>query len=303
MENKGILIAARMDKKEAIELARSIFDFLREKGEEVYYETRLSPKFDGYHSKDLNSATNDIIRFVIVIGGDGSVMRVASGLDQQNPPPIFGVNIGSIGFLDETNEIKVYKDLKQVLKGHYIVEEVSKITAYLIKSNSEKTKLKNALNEVLIVSSTHSKVLQVSIKINGVYLNRSYLDGVIISTSTGSTAYNLSAGGAIVFPTLDVLQITSLNAFGRSGLKPIVVPIDSEIEIKLLRPRLNAKVILDGRHFYEQIQPKTRIIVTKADSKFKFIRLSKNLDKSYFKRLKRKIIGTLKVPLEDSPEE
>jgi NAD+ kinase len=303
MENKGILIAARMDKKEAIELARSIFDFLREKGEEVYYETRLSPKFDGYHSKDLNSATQDIIKFVIVIGGDGSVMRVASALDQENPPPIFGVNIGSIGFLDETNEIKVYKDLKKVLKGEYILEEVSKITAYLIKSNSEKTKLKNALNEVLIVSSTHSKVLQVSIKINGVYLNRSYLDGVIICTSTGSTAYNLSAGGAIVFPTLDVLQITSLNAFGRSGLKPIVVPIDSEIEIKLLRPRLNAKVIIDGRHFYEPIQPNTRIIVTKADKSFKFIRLSKNLDKSYFKRLKKKIIGALKVPLQDSPEE
>jgi NAD+ kinase len=303
MENKGILIAARMDKKEAIDLARSIFDFLREKGEDVYYETRLSPKFDGIHSKDLISATHDIIKFVIVIGGDGSVMRVASGLDQDNPPPIFGVNIGSIGFLDETNEIKVYKDLEKVLNGDYILEEVSKITAYLIKSNSEKTKLKNALNEVLIVSSTHSKVLQVSIKINGVYLNRSYLDGVIVSTSTGSTAYNLSAGGAIVFPTLDVLQITSLNAFGRSGLKPIVVPIDSEIEIKLLRPRLNAKVIIDGRHFYEQIQPNTRIIVTRANSSFKFIRLSRDLDKSYFKRLKRKIIGALKVPLQDSPEE
>ncbi|TFG00969.1 MAG: NAD(+)/NADH kinase [Promethearchaeota archaeon] len=303
MDDKGILIAARMDKAEAIELARGIFDFLRERGEKVYYETRLSPKFDGYHSKSIISATNDIIKFIIVIGGDGSVMRVASAVNQENPPPIFGVNIGSIGFLDETNEIKVFKDLEKVLQGDYIIEEVSKITAYLIKSNSEKSKLRNALNEVLIVSSTHSKVLQVSIKINGVYLNRSYLDGVIICTSTGSTAYNLSAGGAIVFPTLDVLQITSLNAFGRSGLKPIVVPIDSEIEIKLLRPRLNAKVIIDGRHFYEQIQPNTRIIVTKANSSFRFIRLSKDLDKSYFKRLKKKIIGALKVPLQDSPEE
>ncbi len=303
MEQKGILITARMDKGEAIELARSIFDFLRKKGEEVYYETRLSPKFDGYQSKDLISATDEIMKFVIVIGGDGSVMRVSHSLPQLNPPPIFGVNIGSIGFLDETNELRVYRDLEKVLKGKYIVEKVSRITAYVIKSNSEKSKLSNALNEVLIVSSTHSKVLQVSIKINGVYLNRSYLDGVIISTSTGSTAYNLSAGGAIVFPTLDVLQITSLNAFGRSGLKPIVVPIDSEIEIKLLRPRLNAKVIIDGRRFYEKIQPKTRIIVTKANCSFKFIRLSKNLDKSYFKRLKRKIIGVLKVPLQDSPEE
>jgi NAD+ kinase len=141
------------------------------------------------------------------------------------------------------------------------------------------------------------------VKINGVFLNRSYLDGVIISTSTGSTAYNLSAGGAIVFPTLDIMQITSLNAYARSGLKPIIVPIDSKIEVKLLRPRLDAKIIIDGQVSIKGITPKTKIRIRKADSHVKFLRLSKTLYTNYFRRLKKKIIGQLRVPIDDSPEE
>jgi len=293
-----------MDKKNAVELARSIFNFLREKGIDVCVETRLSPKFDGLHAKDLSTVTADVIEFVIVVGGDGSIMRVSNSLNQKNPPPILGVNIGSVGFLDETNERKVFKDLEKVINGEYIIEEVAKITAYIVRKNSEELKLSNALNEILIISSKSSKVLQISVKINGVFLNRSYSDGVILSTSTGSTAYNLSAGGAIVFPTLNIIQLTTLNPYARAGLKPIIVPIDSEIEIELLRPRLNAKIIIDGQQEYKEIQPGSIIRIRKADSGFKFIRLSDDLYKNYFKRLKKKIIGIgLKVPLEDSPEE
>ncbi len=304
MTSKGILIATRMDKKKAVELTRSIFNFLRKKNIDVYVETRLSPKFDGLYAKDLSTVTADLIDCVIVVGGDGTIMRVSNSLNQSNPPPILGVNIGSIGFLDETNERKVFKDLEKVINEEYIIEKVAKITAYIAKKNSEELKLSNSLNEILIISSKSSKVLQISVKINGVFLNRSYCDGIILSTSTGSTAYNLSAGGAIVFPNLNIIQLTSLNPFARAGLKPIIVPIDSEIEIELLRPRLNAKIIIDGQQEYKEIQPGSLIRIRKADSEFKFIRLSDDLYKNYFKRLKKKIIGVgLKVPLEDSPEE
>ncbi|TXT67252.1 MAG: NAD kinase [Promethearchaeota archaeon] len=298
-----VLLASRMDKKNAMDLSRNIFNFLRDKGIEVSVETRLSPKFDGLYAKDLSTVVADEIDCVIVVGGDGSIMRVSNSLNQENPPPVLGVNIGSIGFLDETNQKRVFKDLEKVIKGEFIIEEVSKITAYLVKKNSEEIKLGNALNEILIISSKSSKVLQIAVKINGVFLSRSYSDGVIISTSTGSTAYNLSAGGAIVFPTIDIMQLTTLNPFARSGLKPIIVPIDSEIEIELLRPRLNAKIIIDGQKEFKEIQPSSVIKIRKADTKFKFIRLSDDLNHNYFTRLKKKIIGYLKVPLEDSPEE
>ncbi|MEJ2249790.1 MAG: NAD(+)/NADH kinase [Candidatus Lokiarchaeota archaeon] len=303
MENKSVAIASRMDSERAINLSKSIFNFLIERKIPVFLETRLAPKIMPHSATDLSQMTNENTKFVISVGGDGSLLRVVNSLSQKDPPPILGVNIGSVGFMDESNARNIFKDLEKVLNNEYLIEKCSKITPYIIRKNSEKIKLDSALNEILIVSSKSSKVLQVSVTINGVFLNRNYLDGVIISTSIGSTAYNLSAGGAIVFPKLDIMQIATLNAFAGSGLKPIVLPIDSEIEIKLLRPRLNAKIVIDGQKIVRNIQPNTTIVIKKAESCAKFIRLSKNLHKNYFRRLKKKIIGTLRIPIDDSPEE
>ncbi len=299
MEKKPIALACRLDSERAIKLTRRVFEFLVQKGEVVYLETRIAPKIFPHNRMDLSEMTAENIKFIVIIGGDGSILRVAGGLSQRNPPPILGVNVGSIGFLDESNGRMIFKDLTRTLNGEYELEICSKITAYIVK-NSDEIKLNNALNEVLIVSSKSSKVLQVSIRIDGVFLNRSYLDGVIISTSTGSTAYNLSAGGSIVNPNMDIMQITPLNSFAGSGLKPIIVPIDSEIEIQLLRPRLDGKIVIDGQRTIKNLPPNTKIRIRKANSQNKFIRFSR----SYYTRLRKKIIGTIRrVPLDDSPEE
>jgi len=302
MEKKAISLACRMDSERAIKLTKRIFEFLVKKGEIVNLETRIAPKIFPHNGKDLNDMTNEDTKFVISTGGDGTILRVANGLPQNNPPPILGVNIGSLGFLDESNERNVFNDINKILNGEFILEKCSKIRAYLIK-DSDEYRLDNALNEVLIVSSKSSKVLLVSIKIDGVFLNRSYLDGVIVSTSVGSTAYNLSAGGAIVNSTLELMQLTPLNSFARSGLKPIVLSKESEIEIQLLRSRLDAKIVIDGQRTFKKIQPNSIIKIRKANSYTTFIRLSKNLSDNYYRRLRKKIIGTIRVPLDDSPEE
>ncbi len=302
MEKKVVSLACRMDSERAINLTKRLFDYLVKKGEIVQLETRIAPKILPHNGMDLKEMTAENTKFIISVGGDGTILRVASGLSQRNAPPILGVNIGSIGFLDETNERNVFNDINRVLKSEYIIEKCSKLAPYVIKA-SEEIKLNNALNEVLIVSSKSSKVLLTSVKIDGCFLNRSYLDGIIISTSVGSTGYNLSAGGSIVKPTMDIMQITPLNSFARSGLKPIVLPIDSEVEIQLLRPRLSAKIIIDGQRTFKNIQPNTIIKVRKANSHTKFIRLSRSISDNYIRRLRKKIIGTIKVPRDDSPEE
>jgi len=246
MEKKPIALACRLDSERAIKLTRRIFEFLVQKGEIVYLETRIAPKIFPHNRMDLGEMTAENIKFIVIVGGDGSILRVANGLSQQNPPPILGVNVGSIGFLDESNRRMIFRDLSRVINGEYTLEVCSKLTAYIVKSSGE-IKLSNALNEVLIISSKSSKVLQISIRIDGIFLNRSYLDGIIVSTPTGSTAYNLSAGGAIINPNMESMQITPLNSFAGAGLKPMIVPIDSEIEIQLLRPRLDAKIVIDGQ--------------------------------------------------------
>ncbi len=298
MQKKSIALACRMDSENAIKLTKEIFEFLVKKGEVVYLETRIAPKIFPHNGRDLIEMNWENTKFIVSVGGDGTILRVSGGLSQDDPPPILGVNIGSIGFLDESNDKIVFKDLSKALNGDYTIEKCSKLTAYLVR-NTDEIKLNNALNEILIVSSKSSKILQVSVTINGIYLNRSYLDGVIISTPIGSTAYNLSAGGAIVSPKLEIMQLTPLNSFARSGLRPIVLPIDTEIEITLLRPRLNAKIVIDGQNTIKKIPPNSKIIIRKANTQAKFIRFGAN----YFNRLRKKIIGTLKIPLEDSPEE
>jgi len=298
MEKKTIALACRMDSERAIKLTKRIFELLVKKGEVIYLETRIAPKIFPHNGRDLNEMTAENTKFLVSIGGDGTLLRVSGGLSQNNPPPILGVNVGSVGFLDESNDRTIFKDINLVLNGEYSIEKCSKIAPYIVK-NGEEIKLRNALNEVLVVSSKSSKVLQTSIKINGIFINRSYLDGVIVSTSIGSTAYNLSAGGAIVSPKLEIMQLTPLNSFAGFGVRPIVLPIDSEIEITLIRPRLNAKIIIDGQQTIKKIQPNTKIIVRKANSQAKFIRFND----SYFKRLRKKIIGGIRVPLDDSPEE
>ncbi|MGV9171131.1 MAG: NAD(+)/NADH kinase [Promethearchaeia archaeon] len=304
MVKKAIAIASRMDSEGALKLAKKTFKHLIKKGEVVYLETRIAPKIFPHNGMDLAQMSASEIKFLISFGGDGSILRVAQGLTHQDPPPILGVNVGSVGFLDESMDTKIFDDIEKLLNEQYVIEKCSQITPYLFNKEGKKIKLNSALNEVLIVSSKHSKVLQISVKINGVFLNRSYLDGVIISTAIGSTAYNLSAGGAIVSPDLDVIQITPLNSYARSGLKPIVLPLDSEIEIKLLRPRLSGKIVIDGQEVIRDIPPNSRIFIRGSGKSIKFIRFKDNGPRSsYFTRLRKKIIGTVNIPLDDSPEE
>ena len=302
MDKIAISLACRMDSERAINLTKKIFDYLVKKGEVVQLETRIAPKIFPHNGMDLNEMNSQNTKFIVSIGGDGTVLRVANSLPQLDPPPILGVNIGSLGFLDESNERTIFRDLNKAIKGEFILEKCAKIAPYILKNNGE-YKLDNALNEVLVISSKSTKVLLVSIKVDGVFLNRSYLDGVIVSTSTGSTAYNLSAGGSIVKSSLDIMQITPLNSFARSGLKPMVLPYESEVEIKLLRHRLDADIVIDGQKSIRNVSPNTIIKIRKADAYSYFIRFSRSLSDNYFRRLRKKIIGTIRVPLDDSPEE
>jgi len=302
MDRKGIAIACRMDSERALKLAKKIFELLVKKGEIVYLETRIAPKIFPPSAKNLDEMSDKEVKFVISVGGDGTILRVAHSLPQNDSPPILGVNIGSIGFLDESHERTIFSDLDKVFAGEYMLEECYKLDSYIVKGDEE-IKLASALNEILVVSSKNSKVLQVSININGSFVNRSYLDGVIISTPTGSTAYNLSAGGSIISPNTQIMEITPLNSFARSGLKPIILPLDSLVEIKLLRPRLTSKIIIDGQQTIKRIQPNTIVRVCKSNSVTRLIRFTNNLYENYFKRLRMKIIGTVRTPIDDSPEE
>ncbi len=164
-------------------------------------------------------------------------------------------------------------------------------------SPNSNIQLDEAINEVLLISAKQSKVMQISVKVNGEFLSNAYLDGLILSTPTGSTAYAFSAGGAILAPIIEVIQLVPINPYARSGLVPMVFPKDSEFEITLLRAHLNGTLIIDGRRVITKIYPKNKIRVKMSKESFKLIRLSSNISKSYFSRLREKILPRIPLPL------
>ena len=219
-DTRGVGIACRLDSPQAIEVVQLITDYLSQKNEKIFYETRIASKFIPHYRKNLDEMTNENTKFILSVGGDGTILRLAQSLPRRNPPPILGVNLGSVGFLDETEKESLQTDLDKVFTGKYVLNKCSRLCTFV-----ENQRLNDALNEVLILSSKPSKVLYVNINIDGSHFTQSYLDGLIVATNTGSTAYALSAGGMLIDPRIDCFEIVPLNPFvGTGQFRPLLVP-------------------------------------------------------------------------------
>jgi len=297
-DHRGIGIACRLDSPEAIKVVQFLTDYLLGKKEKIWYETRISSKFIRHFAKNLEDMSLANTKFVISVGGDGTVLRVAQNLPKKDTPPILGVNLGSVGFLDESdaNSEHLARDLDRVFEGKFEYERSARLLTQIGNN-----RLPLALNEVLIISSKPSKVLYANISIDGSNFTSSYLDGLIVSTHTGSTAYALSAGGCLLDPRLNGFEIVPLNPFAGTGVfRPIIVPHFAEIQIKLQRPRLNGLVIIDGQSEYK-VSPQVSIKISRSISDILFIRFNPQLT-GYFDRVRTKILFSRKL-VDDSLED
>jgi NAD+ kinase len=219
-----------------------------------------------------------ITDYMITVGGDGTILRAT--MMMRNPEtPIIGVNMGSRGFLTEVNPTELKDKLDRVLDGDYEIEECIKLSS---SSNSIEGQFPDAINEVLIASSMPSKTLDFTIYVDGYHLLDVQADGIIIAPPTGSTAYNLSAGGSILAPNVDAMIITAICPY--SYFKSIVVPSSSKIEIELLKKGVDGLVIIDGRE-YTGLKPHSKVNVWRSKYRSKFVRF-----KPFYHRLERRLI-------------
>ncbi len=296
-DNRGVGIACRLDSPKALEIVQKISDFLMDHDERIFYETRIAPKFIRHYGKNLGDMTTDNTKFLISVGGDGTVLRICQALPKKKTPPLLGVNLGSVGFLDESESENLLSDLSNVLSGNYQLERVSRLRTIIGKHV-----LPEALNEVLIISSKPSKVLYTRIEIDDAYFTSSYLDGLIISTHTGSTAYALSAGGCLMDPRVKAFEVVPLNPFVGTGVfRPLLIPEDAKVSVILERARLNGLVIIDGQSKY-RVNPEVKITIRKAKSDIYFVRLNKNKVNGFYERVRKKILFSRKI-VDDSPED
>lgn len=202
---------------------------------------------------------------VLVIGGDGSMLSAAK-LFSGYGIPFLGVNLGKVGFMADLSVDSLNTQLVEILSGTNQIEE--KETIQCSYDGTEYT----AFNEVVLHTHKSYKLMEFEVEINDELVYRKRADGLIISTSNGSTAYSLSAGGPILSPNTNAFVITSLNPLSLSA-RPLIVPSSSRISVKLAKPldELESLIIIDGNQEIKINDSNMRFSVTKNKQSFKLL--------------------------------
>ena len=181
---------------------------------------------------------------VVVLGGDGTMIAAARMLGQREVP-VLGVNHGSLGYLTEYRVEEMIPALESILAGRYAVERRMMLEAEVFRGEGRLAE-ERVLNDVVISKSALARIIEIETNIGGHFVNRFRADGLIVSTPTGSTAYNLSAGGPIIYPSMGALVLTPICPHTLSN-RPLVVPDDVGVELTLKTDKEEVALTLDGQ--------------------------------------------------------
>ena len=225
----------------------------------------------------------DMIDCAIVIGGDGSLIEVARTLWKRDVP-ILGINMGTLGYLTEVEVSNLAEDITQMLKGDYLYEE-----RMMLEGMFPNGKKDVALNDIVVSRKGDDlRIIYFKLFVNGELLNSYEADGIIISTPTGSTAHNMSAGGPIVDPKAQMMLITPINDHNLSS-KSIVISADEEVTVELGKRRSQkdemVEVSFDGDSKV-RLEVGDRFVVRRAEDTAKICKLS---SESFLEILRRKM--------------
>lgn len=224
--------------------------------------------------------------FALVLGGDGTMIRASKQL-YGTDIAMLGINFGHLGYLTECSPETAIDGIEKLINGDYVIENRLMLNCELLRDN-QTVKSFIALNETVLNRATLMKAFKMEIFINGKHTNTVLGDGLIVSTPTGSTSYNLSAGGPILTPTANNMVITQIAPIYFPGT-PLVTAGDDEIEIKVkidnITKKGNVALEIDGSESVE-IKDGDVIRIKRAD---RFARTIKVSDKSFYQLLKEKM--------------
>ena len=212
----------------------------------------------------------------VILGGDGTLLRAQAKMKPEIP--IFGINMGTVGFLTDTEIQDTFIALDEILRGDYYKEKRSRLVV------SHENHYYSAINEVVIMTNKPAKMLHFQIKVDGEIIDEVRADGLIVSTPSGSTAYAMSAGGPIMDPKVGGFIIIPICPYKLSA-RPFVVSDNSEITVKLLKKGKSAVFVMDGQR-NEEADYEEEIKFKKSDKDVYFIRTS---TKYFYKKVKDKL--------------
>ena len=301
-------IISRIDQTQPIVFAAKIIDYLLTNGREVVIETQLvhelvklkenpnlddiiqetketypeiAPNLDDINFNiDYEKISGNLFDFecdmALILGGDGTLLRAHNKM--KNNIPLFGINMGTVGFLTEIEVKHTFEALEEIMKGEYYKE---KRTRLIVSHENHNFK---AMNEVVVMTDKPAKMLHFQILVDGEIIEEVRADGLIISTPSGSTAYSMSAGGPIVDPKVAGFIINPICPY-KLGARPFVVSDSSEITVKLLKKGKNAVFVMDGQ-INEEAKYEEEIKFKKSPKDALFIRTS---TKYFYEKVKDKL--------------
>ena len=277
-----------MKERAKMKTAIIIPNYLKEKSLAFSKEAEKLLEEAGYNPIILgaNEPFNGEADFALVLGGDGTVLRASKQL-YPTDIPILGINFGHLGYLTECNPESAIEAINKVIKGEYIVENRLMLNCEIIRDGKTLNSF-ISLNEVVLNRATLMKAFKMELYINGKHTNTALGDGIIVSTPTGSTSYNLSAGGPILTPTANNMVITQIAPIYFPST-PLVIAGDDVVEIKVtidnITKKGNVTLEIDGSDSID-IKDGDIVRIKKAEGSAKVIKVS---ERSFYQLLKEKL--------------
>ncbi len=219
---------------------------------------------------------------IIVLGGDGTMIST-SRLIGDCEVLVLGINYGSLGYLTEFRIEELFPALEAILGGEYEIDRRVMLQADHWRGE-ELLASGRVLNDVVINKAALARIIEIDVNLNGLFVNSFRADGLIVSSPTGSTAYNLSAGGPIIYPSMNAVVLTPICPFTLTN-RPIVVPDTAEIELKLINENEGVVLTLDGQIGYP-MSVNDRVLIRKSEMTFNLVRPP---NRNYFDVLRNKL--------------
>ena len=262
--------------------AQKLENWLRDRSVRVFSE-EISAENHMDNCPRESSTIPNTVDWIVVFGGDGTLLGASREVGKYGVP-ILGVNLGGLGFLTGIPLNKLYPSIEQILKGKLEVEDRIMLETKVMRRDEEICRFQ-VLNDVVINKGGLARIIELDVYINDQFLTTFKADGLIISTPTGSTAYNLSAGGPILYPTMENFILTAICPFTLTN-RPIILPDSDTILIEMGKAS-EEKVILtfDGQVGFD-FEYGDKVLIRKSKEK---IILIKSPDQNYFEILRAKL--------------
>ena len=259
---KKVAILGRHEDPRVAEPIRTLAEYLGHAGVEVLAAEDMSLEFEARRLPEAElSESADLI---IAIGGDGA-MLYAGQLARRGDIPLLGINRGRLGFLADVTPEEMLDSVGHVLAGEFTTDKRLVLEARLERPDADDSTAL-ALNDVVLQRRETGRMLDFVTRMDGRYVNTHAGDGLVIATPTGSTAYSLSCGGPIIEPRLDAVVVVPVAPHTLSD-RPIVLPADLGIELRLLeRENTRAEIMADG-HSMGEIRPQDKLMVLASETR------------------------------------